>query len=120
MSKSQYSVSSVYYNNLDSGQHTINGKSYKSYQQALNNFNLLWDENDSLITDENNKTTYVENTINHLVCSLNHYKYNQDAKLLLKKIYTLVDNESITIDSSLTCENTKILLNSSNDFIIKY
>ena len=51
MSKSTYSVSSVYYNNLDSGQHTRNGKSYKSYQHALKDFNLLWDENDSLITE---------------------------------------------------------------------
>ena len=116
MSKSTYTVSSVYYNNLDSGQHTRNGKSYKSYQHALKDFNLLWDENDTLITDESNKTLYAENTINHLLCSLNHYKYNQDAKLLLKKLYSLIDNESITIDNSLTCENTKILLNSSNDF----
>ena len=48
MSKSTYTVSSVYYNNLDSGQHTRNGKSYKSYQHALKDFNLLWDENDTL------------------------------------------------------------------------
>ena len=110
--KSYYSVSTVYYNNLDSGEYTIKGKSYKSFQYAVKHFNLLWDINDSFTGSSGD----VETVIKHLFCALNCYKYNQDAKLLLKNMYQLVLDYEITIDSTLACSSSKVLLNSSIDY----
>jgi|TARA_B100001057_G_scaffold467812_1_gene526320 hypothetical protein len=121
ISKSDYSVSTVYYNNFDSGEHTSKGKSYKSFQLAIKHFNLLWNDNDIYDnTRANNKDT-IETIIKHLICSLKCYKYNQDAKLLLKNIYSLLSTSeletNISIDSSLDCSASKVLLNSSNDYV---
>ena len=116
ISKSDYSVSTVYYNNFDSGEHTSKGKSYKSFQLAIKHFNLLWNDNDIYDnTRANNKDT-IETIIKHLICSLKCYKYNQDAKLLLKNMYQLVLDYEITIDSTLACSSSKVLLNSSIDY----
>ena len=82
MSKSDYSVSTAYYNNLDSGEYITKGKSFKSFQLAVKNFNLLWDTDDSYISTD--AESIVLTVMQHLVCSLKHFKYNQSAKILLQ------------------------------------
>ena len=69
LSKSDYSVSTVYYNNLDAGQHTTKGKSYKSYQIAVTYYDLMWTTYlaDNLDTE---LPTIADNVIVHLICSV--------------------------------------------------
>tara|TARA_A100001388_G_scaffold240505_1_gene196313 strand:+ start:20 stop:367 length:348 start_codon:yes stop_codon:yes gene_type:complete len=113
MSKSDYAVSTVHYNNLDAGQHTTKGKSYKSFQLAVSDFNLLWDTTNAYVGNIDK----IKDVIRHLVCSLKHYKYNEDAKHLLKNIYLLAVAQSYDLTSDgLDCASTKLLLNSSEDY----
>tara|TARA_B100001093_G_scaffold520134_1_gene613012 strand:- start:20554 stop:20913 length:360 start_codon:yes stop_codon:yes gene_type:complete len=118
MSKSDYSVSTVYYNNLDSGEYITKGKSFKSFQLAVKNFNLLWDTDDSYISTD--AESIVLTVMQHLVCSLKHYKYNQSAKKLLQNIFILISDQSIDVssyDDLETCTSIKELLKSAEEYI---
>tara|TARA_B100001057_G_scaffold378455_1_gene383838 strand:+ start:330 stop:683 length:354 start_codon:yes stop_codon:yes gene_type:complete len=116
MSKSDYRVNTVYYNNLDSGEYTTKGKSFKSFQEAVKNFDLLWDSNGDYIGSNSGVLTVLQ----HLVCSLKHYKYNQSSKKLLKNMFLLITSLSIVFnedDVPSTCAEVKQLLKSAEDFI---
>lgn len=117
MSKADYRVNTVYYNNLDSGEYTTKGKSFKSFQEAVKNFNLLWDDSDTYISGSE---SIIVTVLQHLVCSLKKYKYNQSSKKLLKNIFLLMTNQGIILnddDVPSNCTEVKELLKSAEDFI---
>ena len=112
--KYDYTFSTVYYSDLDSGERTSVGLSLKSYQIAVKEYNNLWGA-DGLLKSKD--VSLFESIIRHLICSLKKYKYNQDSKLLLNILYKIIEKETIAIDSSLNCKSVKNLLNSNNDYI---
>ena len=117
MSKSDYRVNTVYYNNLDSGEYTTKGRSFKSFQEAVKHFDLLWDSNGSYISGSD---AGILTVLQHLVCSLKSYKYNQSSKKLLKNTFLLITSQDIVFnedDVPSTCAEVKDLLKSAEDFI---
>ena len=117
MSKSDYRVNTVYYNNLDSGEYTTKGRSLKSFQEAVKHFDLLWDSNGDYI---DGSEAGILTVLQHLVCSLKSYKYNQSSRKLLKNMFVLMTDNLITLnddDVPSNCTEVKNLLKSAEDFI---
>ena len=116
MSKTDYKVNTVYYNNLDSGEYITKGKSFKSFQEAVKVFDLLWDDDDAYAGTNANVLLILQ----HLVCSLKSYKYNQSSRKLLKNMFVLMTDNLITLnddDVPSNCTEVKNLLKSAEDFI---
>ena len=106
-----YTVPTVYYSDLDSGERTKKGKSIKSYVLAVDDFKLIFSTDNST-----EQITHASNAIKHIICCLKHDKYNQPSKILLKSVYAVCAAGAFIddIDDSLKCDSVTTTLKSIN------